>query len=254
MNYLAYLSSSISGTQIITSSLETTLHYNGKPIALLVALAGVFAYLAMLVLIADLLGRLLTDDPELTRKIVHIGSGNVILLAWWLNISQEVIIIAAIIAAAIAIVSYLIPILPSIESVGRKSFGTLFYAVSMGVLCACFWQNTPQYAVIGILVMAWGDGMAAIIGQRFGKHQYRVGQIAKSWEGSLAMMGAALIITVIILLSTEGNIWQTWTISLVVAIVATALEAFSKLGIDNLTVPLASGFLCLFGVRVLLLT
>ncbi|MBE9047883.1 phosphatidate cytidylyltransferase [Pleurocapsales cyanobacterium LEGE 10410] len=207
-------------------------------------LGAVFVYLALLVILAEALSRFLTDDPELTRKVVHIGSGNVILLAWWLDISQGVIVSAAIVAAAIALISYIIPILPSIESVGRKSFGTLFYAISMGVLAACFWQTNPQYAVIGILVMAWGDGMAAIIGQRFGRHIYRVGQITKSWEGSLAMAVTAWIVTGLILLLVQGNNWQTWTISLVVAVVATMLEAFSKLGIDNLTVPLTSGFLC----------
>ena len=217
-------------------------------------LGAVFTYLALLVILAEVLSRFITDDPELTRKVVHIGSGNVILLAWWLDISRGVIVSAAIVAAAIALVSYIIPILPSIESVGRKSFGTLFYAISMGVLAACFWQDSPQYAVIGILVMAWGDGMAAIIGQRFGRHTYQVGQITKSWEGSLAMAVTASVVTGLILLFVWGNSWQAWTISLVVAVVATMLEAFSKLGIDNLTVPLASGFLCFFGIRVLLLS
>ncbi|MEL6502253.1 MAG: phosphatidate cytidylyltransferase, partial [Cyanobacteria bacterium J06623_1] len=131
----------------------------------IVPLSAVFLYLIILVAIAEALSRLLPDDPELTRKVVHIGSGNVILLAWWFDISRSVIVGAAIIAAAIAITSYIIPILPSIESVGRQSFGTLFYAISMGVLSAYFWRDTPQYAVIGILTMAWGDGMAAIIGQ-----------------------------------------------------------------------------------------
>lgn len=214
-------------------------------------LGTVFAYLAMLIIVADVLSRFIVDDPELTRKVVHIGSGNVILLAWWLDISSAVIISAAIIAAAIAIISYLIPILPSIESVGRKSFGTLFYAVSIGVLAACFWQDSPQYTTIGILTMAWGDGMAAIIGQRFGKHPYHVGGITKSWEGSFAMLGAAFAVTGAILLFVEGNSWQVWSISLVVAIVATMLEAFSKLGVDNLTVPISSGFLCFFCVQVL---
>jgi phytol kinase len=44
----------------------------------------------------------------------------------------------------------------------------------------------------------------------------------------------------LILLAVQGNIWQTWLVSLAIAIVATSLEAFSKFGIDNLTVPLAS--------------
>lgn len=214
-------------------------------------LGAVFAYLAVLVFVADILSRFIVDDPELTRKVVHIGSGNVILLAWWLNISSRVIIGAAIIAAAIALISYVIPILPSIESVGRKSFGTFFYAVSIGVLTAYFWQDSPQFATIGVLVMAWGDGLAAIIGKRFGKHTYQIGEITKSWEGSLAMLVATFVVTGLVLLFAEGVNWHLWSISLVVAMVATTLEAFSKIGIDNLTVPLGSGFLCFFCVQAL---
>ena len=206
----------------------------------------------MLVILAVTLSRLIPDDPEFTRKIVHIGSGNVIVLAWWLDISAEVIVSAAIIAAVIALTSYIIPILPSIESVGRKSLGTLFYAISIGILTAYFWQDSPQYTTIGILTMAWGDGMAAIIGQRFGKHTYQVGQITKSWEGSLAMAIASFLVTGLILWLVEGNSWGIWSISLVVALVATLLEAFSKLGIDNLTVPLGSAILCFFSVKALL--
>lgn len=204
----------------------------------------IFLYLAVLVAFAEGLNRFITTDPELTRKVVHIGSGNVILLAWWLDISTWVIIAAAAIASAIALTSYFVPILPSINSVGRKSLGTLFYALSIGILAACFWQDRPEYTVVGILVMAWGDGMAAIIGQRFGKHTYTVLGIKKSWEGTLAMAIATYLVTCLILLAVQGNNWQTWLISLAVAIVATSLEAFSKFGIDNLTVPLASGISC----------
>ncbi|BAZ45762.1 putative phosphatidate cytidylyltransferase [Chondrocystis sp. NIES-4102] len=233
------------------SDFEISLPSNSSITDFVYPLGAVFLYLAILVILAEVLNRLITDDPELTRKVVHIGSGNVILLAWWFNISQTVIVSAAIIAAAIAITSYIVPILPSIESVGRKSFGTLFYAISIGVLAACFWQNHPEYVAIGILIMAWGDGMAAIIGQRFGKHHYQVGTIRKSWEGSLAMTASALLVTASILLFVEGNSWQVWSISLLVAVVATLLEAFSKLGIDNLTVPLGSGFLCFLCVQAL---
>ncbi|VEP12431.1 Phytol kinase [Hyella patelloides LEGE 07179] len=204
----------------------------------------IFIYLTILVTIAEALNRFINDDPELTRKVVHIGSGNVILLAWWLNIEAKVIVAAAVIASIIALTSYFTPILPSINSVGRKSLGTLFYAVSIGVLAQAFWKDYPQYTAIGILVMAWGDGMAAIIGQRFGKHTYRVFDINKSWEGSTAMAIATFIVTSTVLLFSQGNSAQTWLIAGLIAIIATALEAFSKLGIDNLTVPLASGLIC----------
>lgn len=223
---------------------RTTIIFNESIEQLFYPLIVVFIYLGILVTIAETLNRSLSDDPELTRKVVHIGSGNVILLAWWLDLATEVIVAAAIIASIVALVSYFAPILPSINSVGRKSLGTLFYAVSIGLLAQFFWQNNPQYTAIGILVMAWGDGMAAIVGQRFGKHTYRVFDIEKSWEGSVAMAIATFSVTSAILLFTYGNSGQIWTISGVVALVATALEAFSKLGVDNLTVPLASGSIC----------
>lgn len=101
----------------------------------------VFLYLAFLVFLAETIKGFFGEDPELTRKIVHIGSGNVILIAWWLDISTIVIVAAAAIASVIALVSYFIPILPSINSVGRKSLGTLFYALSIGILAAWFWQD-----------------------------------------------------------------------------------------------------------------
>jgi len=220
---------------------------------LLLPLSWVFLYLAGIILLAEGLNRITTTDAEVTRKVVHIGSGNVILLAWWLNIPAWIGIGAAIIAGFIALFSYFIPILPSINSVGRQSLGTFFYAISMGVLIAWFFNiNQPQYAAIGILVMAWGDGMAAIIGQNWGKHPYQVFGSKKSWEGSLAMTVVSFLVTSLVLLGVEGNIWQTWFIALAVAIIATSLETFSKLGVDNLTVPLGSAAISFFLIQVLL--
>lgn len=101
-------------------------------------------------------------------------------------------LVASFVASFITLISYFIPILPSINSVERKSLGTFFYAVSIGILAYWFWTiNKPQYAVIGILIMDWGDVIAAIIGKRFGRHHYQSLGILKSWEGSLTMMGVS---------------------------------------------------------------
>jgi phytol kinase len=209
------------------------------PLWLQITIVAVWVLLVLL--IAWGVNRFATNEPEILRKIVHIGTGHVILLAWWLNIPASVGIAASIVASAVTLLSYMFPILPGINSVGRKSLGTFFYAVSIGVLVACFWHlKQPQYAAIGIMVMAWGDGLAALIGQRFGKHKYQLLGANKSWEGSLTMALASYVVTSLILLGVEGNIWQTWVVSLAVAVVATSLEAFSFLGIDNLTVPLGS--------------
>jgi len=203
--------------------------------------------LGAIVLLAESLHRYTSTDSEKVRKVVHIGTGNVILLAWWLQIPAWVGITASILASGVALLSYKFPILPGINSVGRQSFGTFCYALSIGILTAWFWPlHLPQYAAIGILVMTWGDGLAALIGQRFGKHPYKIGGMQKSWEGSLAMALVSYLVSSLILLGVQGNVWQTWVVPVAVALVATGLEAFSKWGIDNITVPLGSAAVAFF--------
>jgi phytol kinase len=208
----------------------------------------------VLVLAAEGLNRLTDTHGEFTRKIVHIGSGNVVLLAWWLQIPTTIGIGAAIVAGIIALLSYSVPILPSLNSVGRKSLGTFFYAVSFGVLFACFWTKYPEFTVMGILIMAWGDGLAAVVGQRFGQHPYEIFGGKKSLEGSLTMFLVSFLMAGLILSSTQGNPLSSWGIALVVAMVATGLESFSWLGIDNLLVPLGSTFCAFYLSRIITLT
>ncbi|MCS6783070.1 MAG: SEC59/DGK1/VTE5 family protein [Gloeomargarita sp. SKYBB_i_bin120] len=197
------------------------------------AIAGVALWLTLVLGLALAIQRQTTADTETIRKIVHIGTGNVILLAWWWQVPTWLGIGAAIAAALVTAVSHWVPLLSVIDSVNRRSWGTFFYAVSIGVLMAWFWPNLQyRYAVLGVLVMGWGDGLAAVVGRRWGKHPYRLAGICKTWEGSLTMAGVAGLLTGCVL---------GWTpLVLVVALVAAVLEIFSYYGVDNLTVPLAT--------------
>jgi phytol kinase len=206
-------------------------------------LATVGVWLGIIVLLAESLQRSKKTDAEVIRKIVHIGVGNVILLAWWFHIPSWIGIGASILASAIALLSYRVPILASVNGVGRKSLGTFFYAISFGILITCFWETHPYYTVLGILTMTWGDGLAALVGQRWGRHPYRLWEMQKSWEGSLAMFVASFVVSSSILLGIQGSSWQTWVAALAIALVATGLEAFSKFGIDNFTVPIGSALI-----------
>ncbi|MBD1828028.1 SEC59/DGK1/VTE5 family protein [Microcoleus vaginatus GB1-A2] len=210
-----------------------------------ISLVGV--WLGLILLVAEGLNRFTSVDAEVSRKVVHIGTGNVILLAWWLEIPGWVGISAGVLAGAIALISYQVPILPSLNTIKRKSLGTFFYAVSISVLVAWFWPLQHQeYAALGILVMTWGDGLAAVIGQKYGQHIYRVWGTQKSWEGSATMYLVSLAVSSLILLAVQGAVWQTWAVSAVVALVAATLESVSKLGIDNLTVPIGSAAIAFF--------
>lgn len=184
-----------------------------------------------------------TSNRELVRKTVHIGTGNVILLAWWLHVPAWAGIGASILFSGITLASYWLPLLPALDTVGRRSLGTFFYAVSIGVLVACFWSHQPEFAVLGILVMSWGDGLAALVGQRFGRHPYQVWGMKKSWEGSATMALVSFTVAELLFLSSSLTLWQTSFLALAIALGATGLEAFSKWGIDNLLVPLGSALL-----------
>lgn len=204
----------------------------------------VAAWLGLVGGVAEGLQRTTDIDTEITRKIVHIGAGHVILLAWWLHTPTWMGLTASVVFSGVALLSYRFPILPGINGVGRHSLGTFFYAVSIGVLTACFWPiGQPQYAALGILVMTWGDGLAALVGQNFGRNPYLIFGNKKSLEGSLAMALASFIVGVLVLGTTVGMNGAVVAVAAGVAIAATFLETLSFYGIDNLTVPLGSAVL-----------
>jgi phytol kinase len=197
-----------------------------------------------------------SQNPELVRKVVHIGTGNVMLIAWGLQIPLWLCAIAGGLFSAIAYLSYFSNILPMLHGVGRKTYGVFYYALSITFLVVLFWGiRQPQYAVVGVLVMSWGDGCAALVGQRWGRHNYFCFGNKRSLEGSFAMFGVSYAIAVLVMALANGWLGGTgsqffspiflhWLIALPVAAIATLCEAFSPGGTDNLTVPLSSALLC----------
>ncbi len=208
------------------------------PVWLQLGVAGL--WVAGVIGLAEGLNRARISEPEVTRKIVHIGIGNVVVLAWWLQLPVWMGVGASLLFGMITLLSYRYPILPGVNSVGRQSYGTFFYAISFACLFGLFWRSHPQFTLLGILTMAWGDGLAALVGQRWGKHPYQLWGGRKSWEGSLTMALVSFAIALPVLLSTLGTGVAAGLAAVGVAIAATGLEVLSKLGIDNLTVPLGS--------------
>jgi phytol kinase len=182
--------------------------------------------------------------PETVRKVVHIGTGHVILLAWGLKIPLVFCLAASVVASILTLVSYRIPILESINGVGRKSLGTFYYAVSIGIVTALFWPSEQyHFGALGVLVMAYGDGLAALVGQRYGKRIYTVLGMAKTVEGSLTMALVSTLVSGLVLSVGIGWSFGIWGIALLIGIGAMFLEMFSRGGLDNLTVPVGSAIL-----------
>lgn len=198
-------------------------------------------WLALVGLVAIGVDRVAVEGSELVRKVVHIGTGNIVLLAWWMKIPGWIGVSAGVFFAIVTLASYRFQLLPRIDNVGRKSYGTFFYAVSIAVLVGWFWGvNRPEFGVLGILVMTWGDGLAGLVGKRFGRNRYQLWGMQKSWEGSLTMAIVATLVSALILSNIVDSVIQLIIIAFTVGISSAVLEAFSNLGIDNLTVPILS--------------
>jgi phytol kinase len=217
-----------------------------SPITILaIQITAVAVWLGLVFLASEILHRF-KQDPELVRKVVHIGTGHVLLIAWWLQIPTWLCVSAGVTFTAIALASHHTNILPMLNDVGRKTYGVFYYALSITILVGLLWDHHPQYAVIGVMVMSWGDGMAALIGKRFGKHTFIYMGNKRSLEGSLAMFVTSLIVMLGIFASGHSLSPRDVGVAIPVAAIAAILEAFSPGGTDNLSVPLASASLSYF--------
>ena len=107
------------------------------------------------------------NNNELKRKIIHIGIGPLIPIAKFLEIDQNSALFFTGIISLLVLINYIFKIIPTIEDVERKSYGTLFYCLSLFILIYLFWDKDPYALVSGFFIMTFGDGLAGLIGKSF---------------------------------------------------------------------------------------
>ncbi len=108
-----------------------------------------------------------------------------------------------------------------------------------------FVTNNAAIYTVALLQMGLADGLAAVIGTRYGKHnQYKIFGHAKSLVGAAAFFITSYSILLTYFIFT-GHISIGWC--LLVAAGAAGLENLGVQGIDNLLVPL---FVALMLIRL----
>ncbi|QMS85480.1 diacylglycerol/polyprenol kinase family protein [Candidatus Xianfuyuplasma coldseepsis] len=195
--------------------------------ALLYSYGFVFAVIG----VSALLGKVGLLSDEGSRKFIHIGVGNWIILAYMLF---DNLLIALIGPASFIVLNYLSYRYHWIAAMERQddtrnSLGTVYYAISLFVVVFLDYliEGAWAYSLLPILVMAYGDGLSAIVGLKFSSKQLIN---HKSVYGTMTMFVVTLIIGFILL----STVWMV----VIVAVVATLVELFSPRGYDNLSVPL----------------
>ncbi|MBE9172600.1 dolichol kinase [Cyanobium sp. LEGE 06143] len=211
----------------------------------LVGVLAVLSWLAVLAAGATLLrrrwGQEAGEGPrEWSRKLVHIGTGAVVPIAWGLGIAREIAVPAAAVVTLLAALNHRLRLLPAVEDVGRRSYGTVAYGASIALLLWCCWPQQPATVAAGVLVMAVGDGLAGLIGPLRPSPSWQVLGQRRSLLGT-AVMALASAVVLILLASVATGPSLLWVLP--IALAATALEQVGVAGIDNLTVPLGVAWL-----------
>ena len=176
---------------------------------------------------------------EASRKYVHILLSNVWIIYLFFIDSMWAACVLPIAFVFINLFSYKFKLIKSIEREKNDGLGTVYYAVSMLIASIIsYGVGCPIVGASGILIMGYGDGLAAIVGKKIKSQKYKM--------GSLTMFIISLVISFIVLKII--GIKYLFLDAICIAVVSTILEAVSIKGLDNITVPVIVTILTLLAV------
>ncbi len=234
---------------------------NAEILTNLALLGGCYAYILLTIFLTGKINKRISKKTS--RKFLHMMIGNFSFIIPFFTFNVFPLNFPFFVAAPFVLVTFLVSPYSPVKSLGSRmtglvevteeghQLGLFFYAISYTILAALF-SAKPMVIAAGILPMAYGDAAASIVGEKFGKCQYRI-FARKSLEGSFAMFAASLAIFGLSLLFFSALYSFTFNyalfVALAVATVASIAEALTPKGFDNVTVPLFSAFtfLLLFG-------
>jgi phytol kinase len=137
------------------------------------------------------------------------------------------------------------------EGVKRWTIGHLVYAVGIGLVAVIFQSKSLFFTTT--LILALADGIAALVGKKYGIYLFRVPGGVKSIEGSATFFFITLIIiSLYVLMLRTGEFGEYASLSLgyktvfnvlLVSGIITASEAIVAYGLDNITIPLLAALL-----------
>lgn len=197
-----------------------------------IGLALVYLYVTILLIISE---TVLKKYPRISRKFLHIMVGNIIFI---LPLFKTWGVITFLAAAPFILLTFLMSPYSPIKSVRDKisesghGLGLVYYAISWTILALLFFDK-PWIIAVGIAAMSYGDGMASLIGENFGKRKYNLTGDTKSIEGSITMFLVLILALAIVLI--YYSVPFSFIALAIVAFVATVLEAITPKGLDNIS-------------------
>lgn len=200
-----------------------------------------YVFVAGIILAAKLFEK---KGKEASRKFIHIMLSN-----WWFFVMFlfDNVIWASLVPLSFVVINYLsykkdlIKVMERDEN-EKDGLGTVYYAISLFLIAIYTFGivKRPEIGLCSILIMGYGDGLAAVIGKKVKSFSYKIGETTKTIAGSATMFFISFLITALFLASVCSPMW--FLKSILLAISVTLMEAVSVKGTDNITVPI---FACL---------
>lgn len=210
----------------------------------------------------SLQGRTARIHPEIARKIVHIGVSNWFFIyyyvfedSFWAVVGLCVFALANAVLNACGMMGVLFS-----QTSRRRNWGMVYYPLSIVALVILADNGFGDGIGVGcaLIGMGYGDGLAAIIGMKFGRHPLsnsllprRSGDSCKdasldggarthckTLEGS-AVMFVVVLVSFVSIQSGMGGVGfvKALAFGVVAALVAMFAEAYTPSGLDNVSVP-----------------
>lgn len=200
-------------------------------------LIGILISIIYIVVVFLISKSIAKKGEEISRKFVHIMLCNIWIIYLIFINSLIVACILPISFIIINTLSYKYKLIKSMEREKNDGFGTIYYATSiLSITIFTYVLKKPMMGLTGIMIMGYGDGLAAIVGQSVNSPKYKIGNTTESIAGSLTMFVVSFIISLIVLNLLGANYCILRAIGM--AIASMILEAISTKGIDNITVPI----------------
>jgi phytol kinase len=199
----------------------------------------ILIYIFIIFFISIIYKRFNPNNKEALRKIIHIGIGPLIPIAKFLGIDQISALYFTGLVSLLTFINYQSKLFPTIEDVDRKSYGTLFYCLSLFILIYLYWDKDPTSLIAGFFIMTFGDGFAGLIGKNYQSKSWFFFNQKKSFFGTITMFITSFIVVFCL------SYFQKYSLSInifTIAFIATVIEQFSIFGIDNFIVPISAAF------------
>jgi dolichol kinase len=203
-------------------------------LAIILSLAAVLAVL----LLDEFLWRRKIIHGELKRKLVHIAVA--LFVAFWPWImSWKAIQLIGIAMVLVLLVNRQIKILHYLGGIRQQTYGDVFLALS--ITTTALLTNEKIFFAVAILHVALADGLAAIIGTKFGrKFRYKVFGQTKTVIGTMTFWLLSVAILAVGLLPAYDLIPFNHYAALLILLppILALTENAAVWGVDNLAIPI----------------